>query len=135
MDTVTKNYIYPPNWEEGNYDDGSKGHANYFVHLTNISDGTGETNVKKVDLSNFLTTDGQAASRFSIKSIECLKYGFSSITLKFDRAPHVTIAVMGDSGSYPGIVDDSDGGTGDILLNVAGVVGGTYDITIWFKIK
>ena len=113
------------------------------VRLTNISDGTGETSVVKVDVSALLNASGAAATVANVWRIEYNIQGFTSVRLHWDAATDDEIAVL-PTGS--GVIDftpeggmtDPRSGTpvGDILLTTAGAVSGnTYDITLWVRLK
>ena len=51
-DTVDIQWLYPPNWDYGSVpDDQRVGWHKAIVKLSGLSDGTGETDVTKVDIS------------------------------------------------------------------------------------
>lgn len=108
------------------------------VHLTGISDGTGETLVPKVVLANCDLGNGVAASRSSVKEIQWSIQGFSSVRLFWDHTTDATIAVLAQGNGYAeygalGMLSDPlvGNGTGDILLTSSGALAGaTYDITL-----
>lgn len=115
----------------------------YVVHLTNISDSTGESGVVKVDVSALTNGAGAVATYTNIQRIEYNVQGFTSVRLHWDAATDDEIAVL-PTGS--GVMDwtpeggnvDPISGTpvGDIKLTTAGAAAGnTYDITIWLKLK
>jgi hypothetical protein len=144
---ATKRYVYPPNWDE-TYEDWESGHKRYRVILTGVADGTAdETNVHKIDLSQFKTTNGEPATQFRIDSIECISnVGFTLTTVSFDRDPVEILAAFGDytnmrvdfteNGKYGGYVDGGTGGTGDIMISTtAGSVNDSYTIVIEFRPK
>jgi hypothetical protein len=112
------------------------GPRQYAVRLTNLSDGTGETNVAKVDLSTLLLANGQAPTKTAVKEIQWTMQGFSSVRLLWDRDTDVLIDALANNGyrDYETIgylADSGTGGTGDILLTTVGAVNGaTYDITL-----
>jgi len=110
----------------------------YAVHLTNVSDSTGESAVAKIDISTLTDTNGAVCTAFVIDRIEYNIQGFTSVRLFWDHTADDEIAVL-PAGS--GVLDwsvlggkadpKSDGGTGDVLLTTAGAVNGaTYDITL-----
>jgi hypothetical protein len=141
-DTVTEQWLYPPNWD-GNVP--TRGGWDRVVKkITCVSDGTGETDVVKVDISELRTRFGKVPTRTSIQKILYSVSGFSSVILKWDRAPNSTICVMaGTDGCFNwkktgGLPDPSSGGdrTGNILLTSNGASSGdVYDITIELKLK
>lgn len=108
------------------------------VHLTNISDGTGESLVTKVDISTLFRDDGVAVTRAGIKEIQWSIQGFTSVRLYWDHTADDTAAILGQGVGYLewgalGVLSDpaSAGGTGDLLLTTAGnTSGATYDITV-----
>jgi len=113
------------------------GQRNYIIKLTNISDGTGESAVTKIDISTLTGPDGSnAPSNFAVKSIEYDVQGFSSVRLFFDATADDEMAVLSGQGyfDYSGAFFNdpkSTGATGDIKLTTAGAVtGATYDITL-----
>lgn len=111
-----------------------KDHAKgYAVKLTNISDGTGETDVIKVDASTLAANNGVGTERLTItKLFWSVASGTSStmsprVTLKWAGSANTTIVTLTGSGYW----DLSSGGqcpltnnasspTGDILLSTAG---------------
>src|SRR3990167_10639729 len=106
------------------------------VHLTNLSDGTGESSVLKVDKSNYQGPNRKEPSQLVIEKIV---YDVSSmrVHLQWDRAPAETIAVLQGRGTldFPqrgaGMFNDNTGATGDILLTTLNQASGDgYDITL-----
>ena len=118
------------------------GSRKYVVKLTCISDGSGETNVVKVDKSTLVLANGQEPSKFSIEEIQWSITGFSYVKLSGDRTSDTTLAIIGPGNGYlnfravSGVVDTGSGGTGDILLSSgSAAAGATYDITLVLKLK
>jgi hypothetical protein len=120
----------------------------YCVHLTNISDGTGESAVIKVDKSAIaVATDGLEPDSLDILEARWNIQGFVSVRILWDHTTDDTALVLNGSGyddfrgaeSYSrakkGLADPrSAGDTGDLLLTTAGAVSGaTYDITLRLK--
>lgn len=120
-----------------------KGKKIYTVRLTNISDGTGESAVAKVDISTLTGPNGAAPSYTKIREISWSIQGFTSVRLFWDHTTDDEIAVLGTGTGYMdwtgvgGLIDPkSSGGTGDILLTTAGTTSGnTYTITIVVELK
>lgn len=120
-----------------------KGSRRAKVKLTNISDGTGEAGVIKVDISTLIGLNGSAPTKTSIESIESSVQGFTSIKLYWDHTTDDVLAVLGVGYTYFDFTDvggftdpASTGGTGDIILTTAGATAtSTYDITINFRLK
>ena len=110
----------------------------HVVHMTGISDGTGESLVTKVDLSTLDLGNGVAPTKSSVKEIQWSIQGFTSVRLYWDHTTDDTISILAQGNGYSefgmlGMLSDpaSAGGTGDVLLSTAGAVAGaTYDITL-----
>jgi hypothetical protein len=113
------------------------------VHLTNISDGTGESAVAKVDIST-ITFNGGAVPTYSV--VDMIDYniqGFTSVRLHWDHTADDEIAILPagsgtiDFNAIGGKIDPrTAGGTGDIQLTTAGgASGATYDVTIYLRPK
>ena len=115
-------------------------------HLTNLSDGSGESAVVKVDISTE-TFGGQAAPAAftpTYTTIDMLDYfvgGFASVRLHWAHTTPDLIAVL-PSGSGTlyfnatgGITDPkSAGSTGDITVTTnGGASGSTYDIVAYVR--
>jgi len=132
-DTVTTNTIFGS---------ASARTRKVIVHLTCISDGTGETNVVKVDRSTLLDENGNAPNKINIASMRWNTQGFTYIKLSWDHTADDTIAVLNWNGyenfeSY-GLLRDPNtsgdvvtGAIGDVLLSSVGAISGaSYDITL-----
>lgn len=110
------------------------------VHLTSRSDGTGESNVVKVDKSALTGLDGTEPSKLVVEKI---KYDVSSmrVLLTWDQTSDETIAVLQGDGELcwkksGGLIGTETGGTGDILLTTANQASGDgYDITLYLRKK
>ncbi len=123
--------------------------SHHIVHLTNISDGTGESAVIKVDKSAIGTArDGAEAASLDIEQVRWAIQGMTSVRILWDHTTDDVGLVLtgngyddfrgetGMGGYNTGSLKDprSTGGTGDILLTTNGAVsGGTYDITLWLR--
>jgi len=126
----------------------------YAVHLTGVSDGTGESAVIKVDKSTLLALPyGTAAAAepvsLDIEQIRWAIQGFSYIKLHWDHTTDDTAMLLCGSGyddfrgeggmlgnrTPRGLADPrSSGDTGDLLLTSVGAASGaTYDITLWLR--
>lgn len=120
-----------------------KGTLRYIVRFTNISDGTGEAAVVKVDKSTLLSVFGAEPSKLIVEEIEYSIQGFTSVRLHWDHTTDDEISVLPSGSGFKtykagnGLVDPgSTGDTGDILLTTAGAVSGaTYDITLSLRLK
>jgi hypothetical protein len=102
----------------------------YDAVFTNISDGTGETNVVKIRLSDlrFIGTD-EPPSAMDVEYIEATVNGFDSVSLAWDRAPAPKVFAVLPGGNsttlkFKRYLPDPDrhqqGSTGDILLTTNG---------------
>jgi hypothetical protein len=111
-----------------------KDHARgYAVKLTNISDGTGETNVIKVDASALVANTGIGAERLTITKVYwSVASGTSStmsprVALSWGGSPNTVIATLTGSGYWDlstsgqaPFTNNASSPTGDILLSTAG---------------
>jgi hypothetical protein len=117
------------------------------VHCTCISDGTGETDVVKVDKSALVAPDGAEPASLEIEELRWNVQGFSSVRIEWDYTTDEVAAVLSGNGydDFRGrfeekcetgglLAGDGAGGTGDIVVTTAGAVSGaTYDFTILVK--
>jgi len=107
------------------------------LHLTNISDGTGESNVVKIDKSAFTAYDGSEPGIINIISARWNIQGFSYVKLSTDHTTDDVVLLLSGNGydnwaDAGGLRDPaSSGQTGDLLLTTVGAASGaTYDITL-----
>jgi hypothetical protein len=116
----------------------------YVVRLTNLSDGTGESAVIKVDISTLTGPDRvNAPSKMKVREINYNINGFTYVRLLWDATTDDEIAHLPTGSGYidltgvGGSVDPkSTGATGDILLTTGGAASGaTYDITLVLEKK
>jgi hypothetical protein len=129
-DTVTTEYVY-------------NGRRRKVLHLTNISDGTGESAVAKADISALTFGNGEVPSYTTVMMVDYNIQGMASVRLHWDHTTDDEIAVLPagqgtiDWNAIGGKTDPrTTGGTGDILLTTNGQAsGGTYDITLYFVCK
>lgn len=116
------------------------------IHLTCLSDGTGEAAVTKIDISMLLCgvkPNQFAPTAITLDNIEYSISTFKSVKLYWDHTTPDTAVVLGpgmDELSFSdmgGLVDPrSAGGTGDLLLTSAGAAAGaSYDIKLTFRGK
>ena len=118
------------------------------VHLTNVSDGTGESAVAKVDKSTFVASDGAEPASLDIETVRWNVQGFTSVKLLWDHNTDDVALVLASSGFEDFRGSDLDlvpgnsalkdprstGGSGDLLLTTAGTTSGnTYDITLTLR--
>ena len=139
-DTVDVRYLYPPN-----YDDmpNPMPTRKVVVQMTGLSDGTGETDVVKVRLSDLLKNNGQTPTRTAIEKIVGNVFGMT-VRLEWDRAPNAEIKLLAagrynlDYRSVGGLVDPGEEGdrTGNIMLtSLYTDSGDSYDITLTVRLK
>ena len=124
------------------FDDG--GHV--VLHLTNVSDGTGESAVKKVDASTFV--GGAATTRYALERIKWSTVGMG-FNLLWDADTDVLFWTCGNTTSQ-GDIDYTTGGTGggrtgitnnagtgitgDINLTTVGhTAADAYVVTLWLR--
>ena len=114
----------------------------YSVRITNISDGTGESLVAKINLSTITMPNGlPQPTSCGIEEIQWVSQGFTSIRLFFDHTTDDVAALLAGNGyrlfEPTGVLGDpkSAGGSGNILLTTAGAVSGaTYDILLTVRL-
>ena len=116
------------------------GDRNVIYHFTNISDGTGESGVTKVDVSglNANTKNGAACAYVSIESITFSCSGMGVQILEDATADVLVAALPPDTSGafyydeFGGIVNSKAAGyNGDILFTTVGALSGdTYSITM-----
>lgn len=123
--------------------------THYCVHLVNYSDGTGESNVVKVDKSTLLSTLGIEPVSLDIEAVRWNVQGFTSVRIYWDHTVDDLALVMSGSGQEVFKMADNDpsykapyglqdprsaGAPGDIILSTAGTTAGnSYDITLWLR--
>ena len=109
----------------------------YVARFTNVSDGTGESSVVKVDVSALKGPDGiSALNKVAVEEI-LWNTTFGSVRLFFDATTDDEIAMLSGAGRIDwsclgGLVDPrSAGAVGDILLSTAGnASGAVYTVTL-----
>lgn len=129
-DAVTAEYVF-------------NGRRRKVLHLTNISDGTGESAAVKADISALTFGRGEVPTYTTIDMIDYNIQGMASVRLLWDHTTDDEIAVLPsgqgtiDWAAIGGKTDPrTAGGTGDIVATTNGAEsGGTYDITIYFRPK
>lgn len=115
----------------------------YCWKFTSISDGTGETNVIKIDVSTLTNTVGGVGTKINIQEVAWSIQGFAYVKLSFDYTTDVVAALLSGNG---GICYDkvgrevvaaalAVGDTGDLLLSTGvAAANATYDITVVFRV-
>lgn len=138
-DTVTSNVIY-------------QDAKQYVVHLTSLSDGTGETNVVKVDKSTLTAVGGAEPTALDIERVDYTVTGFTSVKFNWDHGTDSPALLLTGSGSKDftgceggmrilrdvertsGLQDPKTAdSTGDLLLTSSATSGGAYAITLWLS--
>lgn len=116
----------------------NNGAKNYIARFTNISDGTGESAVIKIDKSTLVNEMGFEPAKLAIAEASWSIQGFSSVRILWDHTADDTGLVLSAGNGYrsyqdKGYLNDpgTAGGTGDILFTTAGALSGaTYDINL-----
>lgn len=117
------------------------GPRHHTVRLSNLSDGTGEAAVKKVDKSALVGFNGVAPSTISVEHMSWSIKGMS-VTLAWDHDTDDVIAQLGEGSGehnykpHGGLRDPaSTGGTGDIVVTTTNhAAGDTYDILMTLRL-
>lgn len=113
------------------------GPRNVILHLTNKSDGTGESAVKKLNMVNLSDSPRRV-------SLEWIQYdiGGMEVELLWEATPNVTIDKFSagqnvqDYRIFGGKYNDYPGATGNILLTTTNHSSGdSYSITMGLKKK
>lgn len=151
-DTVTTAQLYPP---------ASTQAAMVVVHWTGSSDGTGESGVKKLDITTLLNLLNKQPGGLRIEQIRWAIQGYTSILIAWDRTAGANTAMILAGSGYEdfrgmvskasgvggvsdliklgGLPDPSAGNAdnkGSLLLTSNGAVSGaTYDITVWCRLE
>jgi hypothetical protein len=113
----------------------------FVVKLTNISDGTGETNVLKVDASNttFMSEDGNRKISKVYYSINAIN-SKSTVEIKWGGATSATALLLSGQGFFDfrtagnDIPNNAITPTGDVLLSTRNFASGdSYFLVIEFR--
>lgn len=109
------------------------------MKFTNVSDGTGESAVLKVDVSALSSSaSGNACDGVTIKKIYASTAGMG-VNILWDATTDVTAFVVGADGSYTwdfseigGLTNNAGAGkTGDVMFTTIGATSGdTYSIVL-----
>lgn len=105
------------------------------VHITGVSDGTGEADAIKIDKSAF-TISGAEPSSLTLMEADGQMSGYSGLTIEWDRGTDVKALEIAPGSFYKdfrpdGKRDTGSGGTGDVVLTTSGAASGArYDITL-----
>ena len=113
----------------------------YVIKMTNLSDGSGETNVKKIDASEttFMSEDGERALARVYYSINTSD-GKSGVELIWDGVTNATALFLSGQGVMDLRTDgnsfknDATTPTGDVLLSTKNFANGdNYSIIVEFR--
>jgi hypothetical protein len=104
---------------------------NYVVKMTNISDGTGETNIKKVDITSLVGY--QAGARLSLRRVDW-SLDAGTVELKWEganTASHKTIVTCSGANELDildaaAIPNNATGATGSVLLSTRGFTSSSH---------
>ena len=114
----------------------------YQARWTNVSDGTGESDVVKIDKSALVDVRGLEPFALDLVEITWTIQGFSSVRLEWDHTTDDEILHLANNGIMDfreqGYLRDpvSAGGTGDVILTTAGASSGaTYSIVSTWKLR
>jgi hypothetical protein len=119
----------------------SSGALHHAAVFTNISDGTGEASVVKVDRSTLANLSGQAPAALTILDVQWSIQGFSSVAIAFDHNADDVVLVLGAGtgrmkfAGLGGIKDPgSAGATGSLVFTTrGGSAGASYTIALRIK--
>ncbi len=110
------------------------------MNFTNLSDGTGESNVIKVDKSTFTGPNGAEPSQLVIEKIQYSCDGLR-VYITSDHTTDVPLVVLSGYGQYDfkhagGMQSFAAGDTGDILFTTGNhTLGDSYNITLHMRKK
>ena len=139
-DSVQIKYVYPPNHDGGANPVPTR---KVVVGMVGLSDGTGETKVTKVRLTDLMKHDGSTPTRTAVERIQGNVNGMT-VTLGWDRAAAAGIYMLGpgnydlDFKSAGGLVDPGEEGdrTGDIFLTSSYADSGdSYNLVLTVRLK
>lgn len=99
--------------------------------FTNISDGTGETAVAKIDVSALASYQGQACTSVAIQRMDAITVGMG-LNMLWDATADVLIMSLGESdffsfdfSRFGGLTNNAGAGkTGDVLFTTVGATAG-----------
>lgn len=120
-----------------------KGNNIILMRIVGVSDGTGESDVVKLDVSALTGPDGvNPPSKIKIEEIQYDVQGWDAIQLEWDGTTDTPAMVLSGQGVKlwlpgEGVVSDNADGTGDLLLTTVGTATAnyTYDITLRLRLK
>jgi hypothetical protein len=117
------------------------GNKTRVLQYTNLSDGTGEAAVNKLDISALTNAAGDAVTAIKINQIWANVSGMV-VQILTDHTPDILMHTLNDAishldfTSFGGKKDTGSGGTGDVLFTTDGhTAGDSYDITIEYGLS
>lgn len=120
------------------------GHKYCAYEFLNVSDGTGESLVKKIDRLDLMPSGGGTVQSLTLIDASWDVSGFTYVNMLWDRNPSAIVVetMTGNSGvCYDTIGDKHDpnrmlDGTGNILITTSGgATGSSYRVSVLFKKK
>ncbi len=118
------------------------GQRRYTVQILNVSDGTGEAAVVKIDKSALTGTLGAAPNDLALEEVQWNIQGFTRVDLFWDHTTDDEMLSLNGNGYKDfrdsGILVDpqTTGGTGDVVLTTVGASSGdSYDILMTYKLR
>lgn len=112
----------------------------YRARFVSKSDGTGESDVVKIDKSTLTATDGREPIALDLVEITWSVFGANHVLLEWDHATDDEILPLSGNGymKFDDPLKDprSAGGTGDVLLTTSGMAAnGGYSIDALFELR
>jgi len=107
----------------------------YVIKMTNLSDGSGETNVKKIDASEttFMSEDGERRVARVYYSVN-VSDNKSGVELVWDGVTNATALFMDLRTDGNSFKNDATTPTGDVLLSTKNFANGdNYSIIVEFR--
>lgn len=112
----------------------------HIVQWTNISDGTGESDVTKIDVSTLTGPDGETCVDVVLEEVTWNVKGMNYVLLEWDATTDDELQVLTGDGyvDYTGFGGlhnpKSTGWNGDVLLTTSGAItNAAYNITAKFR--
>lgn len=111
------------------------------IVLTNESDGTGESNIVKIDKSTLIGPDGvNEPGDIAIMDIWWNVNGFDGVKLTADGTTDTLMGMLSGQGYFDfrdggGLRLDNVAGAGDLLLTTVKVAAGAAGDNYWIKIN
>jgi len=112
----------------------------YSVRITGNSDGTGETDVVKIDKSSLAGPLGVEPNKIRIDEVTWDISGWDGINLEWDGTTDSVALVLSTNGYTDfrpdgGLIADNTDGTGDLLLSTVGTPAAGYTYVIYLRCR